>query len=72
MTTLRVPARFRGPPSSGNGGWTSGALAEASGFDPVTVRLLAPPPLDTPLDLVPVDGSGVHDAATSPSPVRPG
>jgi hypothetical protein len=57
MTTLTVPARFRGPPSSGNGGWTSGALAEASGFDPVTVRLLAPPPLDTPLDLVPVDGS---------------
>jgi len=38
MTTLTVPARFRGPPSSGNGGWTSGALAEASGFDPVTVR----------------------------------
>ena len=57
MTTLTVPARFRGPPSSGNGGWTSGALAEAAGLDPVTVRLLAPPPLDTALDLVEVEGA---------------
>ena len=28
VQTLVVPRRFRGPASSGNGGWTSGALAE--------------------------------------------
>ena len=28
MTDLLVPARFCGPPISGNGGWTSGAMAE--------------------------------------------
>ena len=52
MTTLVVPARCNGPRASGNGGWTAGALAEhvpASG--PVSVRLVLPPPLDTPLDV---------------------
>lgn len=54
---LTIPARFNGPRSSGNGGWTAGALAAASGLpDPVKVRLRVPPPLDTPLDVVPVDG----------------
>ncbi len=28
MTDLLVPARFCGPPISGNGGWTAGAMAE--------------------------------------------
>jgi hypothetical protein len=46
-----VPARFRGPPVSGNGGWTSGHLAElvdgALDGGAVTVRLRTPPPLDT-------------------------
>lgn len=55
-TTLTVPARFNGPASSGNGGWTAGALAEAaSGLgleSPVTVRLRTPPPLEEPLDVV--------------------
>jgi hypothetical protein len=56
--TLTVPARFNGPAASGNGGWTSGALAEASGLpQPVTVQLRRPPPLGQPLDLVPADGS---------------
>jgi hypothetical protein len=46
-----VPARFCGPPVSGNGGWTSGHLAQL--VDGVwdggaaTVRLRTPPPLDT-------------------------
>ena len=53
MDTLEVPARFNGPGSSGNGGWTSGALAEISGLpQPVTVQLRKPPPLDRPLDMV--------------------
>lgn len=54
MSNLLVPRRFCGPPSSGNGGWTAGALAAV--VDParsatVTVRLQQPPPLDTPLPL---------------------
>jgi hypothetical protein len=46
-----VPARFCGPPTSGNRGWTSGHLAQlvdgAQDGDAVTVRLHTPPPLDT-------------------------
>jgi hypothetical protein len=66
MSTLVVPRRFRGPATSGNGGWTSGALATLllAGGDlaaPVRVRLSAPPPLDTPLSL---DGDGNEVAAS--------
>jgi hypothetical protein len=54
VTALLVPRRFRGPPSSGNGGWTAGALAglmvPAPSWGPVgatvEVTLHAPPPLD--------------------------
>ncbi|MEP7193686.1 MAG: hypothetical protein ABI903_12560 [Actinomycetota bacterium] len=46
-----VPARFSGPPKSGNGGWTSGHLAQlvdgAWDGGAVTVRLRTPPPLET-------------------------
>ncbi|QZY29571.1 hypothetical protein [Nocardioides coralli] len=54
MTELLVPTRFRGPASSGNGGWTAGALAALAVADPVgeaapavQVTLRGPPPLDT-------------------------
>ena len=58
MDTLQVPGRFNGPASSGNGGWTSGALAEISALrQPVTVQLRRPPPLDRPLDVVRNAGS---------------
>lgn len=54
---LVVPARFTGPPTSGNGGWVAGALAarlpEARA---VTVRLSSPPPLDVPLAVSAADG----------------
>lgn len=57
MESLAIPARFNGPPFSGNGGYTSGALAEASGLPGVvTVRLRRPPPLDVPFEVVPTDG----------------
>jgi hypothetical protein len=50
-----VPARFRGPPMSGNGGWTSGHLAQlvdgALDGGAVTVRLRTPPPLDTEMEI---------------------
>ena len=56
LSDVLVPARFCGPPSSGNGGWSAGAIAlraaEACPTDhslsapSVTVSLQAPPPLD--------------------------
>jgi hypothetical protein len=51
--TFTIPARFCGPPESGNGGWTSGhlaALVEITAEQPaVSVRLRTPPPLDRAL-----------------------
>ncbi|GEP40650.1 hypothetical protein NPS01_43130 [Nocardioides psychrotolerans] len=60
MTDLVVPSRFCGPPSSGNGGWTAGALAmlvngQTEGAT-VTVSLRQPPPLDTPMPVSQDDG----------------
>ncbi|WP_426565699.1 hypothetical protein ACPPVT_03995 [Angustibacter sp. McL0619] len=51
MSSLVVPARFNGPPHSGNGGWTSGAVAALlhPAGRTVQVRLSAPPPLDVPM-----------------------
>lgn len=62
MPNLLVPSRFCGPPSSGNGGWTAGALAALSGADPaagISVSLLAPPPLDVAMPVETVDGQTV-------------
>lgn len=59
MTDLIVPRQFCGPPSSGNGGWVAGALANLAFADPGTtieVTLSAPPPLDRPLSLTTKDG----------------
>ena len=69
---LFVPARFNGPPGSGNGGVVSGLLAGAlGGPGAVTVTLRRPPPLDLPLDVhrdgdalvATVDGDVVASAA---------
>ncbi|MGB0098768.1 MAG: hypothetical protein WBP61_00675 [Nocardioides sp.] len=67
MTDLFVPRRFCGPPSSGNGGWTAGALAAQVGAPGVSVSLLAPPPLETPMAVEVVDGA--HVATLDGSPV---
>ncbi|MGI8523453.1 MAG: hypothetical protein ACR2K3_09125 [Nocardioides sp.] len=66
MNDLLVPARFRGPASSGNGGWTSGALAALVDHDcpddrngqwpAITVTLRMPPPLDTAMPVTETDG----------------
>lgn len=66
VSELIVPRRFCGPPDSGNGGWTAGALAALDGVDSPDVRrdswpaievsLRRPPPLDTPLDVSAADG----------------
>jgi hypothetical protein len=85
VTELVVPTRFRGPTSSGNGGWSAGALAAL--LDPahgsaVTVTLRRPPPLETPMDVSTVgtglvataDGATVLEAepaATEPVRVEP-
>ncbi|MGH3361578.1 MAG: hypothetical protein ACRDOM_03890 [Nocardioides sp.] len=70
MTTeLIIPSRFRGPTHSGNGGWTSGALAgcvehdcpdnAADAWPTIRVALRQPPPLDTPLVVGEQDGSTI-------------
>ena len=48
---LVIARRFRGPPTSGNGGYTCGMLAAAAS-KPVEVRLIKPPPLDQRLEVV--------------------
>src|SRR5215203_3080014 len=64
---LSVPHRFHGPPSSGNGGWTAGALAERLTVDDrgtaITVALRLPPPLDVPLEVITTDAgvAALHD-----------
>lgn len=55
-----IERRFRGPPQSGNGGYSCGVLAEGvSGVATVTLRL--PPPLDRPLTL---SGNGEQSRLT--------
>lgn len=51
MTTVRVDARYCGPPASGNGGYCAGLVAEAMGGSDVMVMLRGPIPLETDLDL---------------------
>jgi hypothetical protein len=62
LPDLLVPKRFCGPPSSGNGGWTAGALAalvgdgDAESWPGISVSLRKPPPLDTSMPVVERDG----------------
>jgi hypothetical protein len=49
---LTIPSRFNGPPSSANGGYTSGRVAELVGTEEVAVSLRLPPPLERPLEVV--------------------
>ena len=47
-----VPARFCGPPESGNGGWVSGRLVAYTDIDgAASVRLSSPPPLERAMRL---------------------
>jgi hypothetical protein len=64
---LTIPARFNGPPTSGNGGYSAGALAEAmlDGSDgAVQITLRQPPPLDAPMLLTEDRTACVHQGAT--------
>ena len=50
MDTFSIPSQFCGPPFSSNGGYFCGMVA--SFFDyPVEIRLKAPPPLNTPMQI---------------------
>jgi hypothetical protein len=57
MRSITIDRRFRGPPTSANGGYACGLVANAiGGSGEVTLR--APPPLDQPLEIVQgADGS---------------
>jgi len=55
-----IDGRFRGPATSGNGGYTCGLVAALVG-NPAEVTLSAPPPLDVPLR---IDGTSVWAGAT--------
>ena len=63
-TELVIADRYRGPARSGNGGYTSGALAAlAPGeWSTVTVRLSQPPPLDTAMSVTSSDELLVAEA----------
>lgn len=72
MPTLIVPRRFRGPTTSANGGYICGLISVLTS-EPVTVRLLSPPPLDIELDVV--EREGVLQVLHGDTPVgaaRPG
>ena len=51
MASVTIERRFCGPPSSANGGYFSGVTAAVAGAS-VAVRLLRPPPLDVPLEVL--------------------
>jgi hypothetical protein len=70
---LTIPAFFNGPPSSGNGGYTCGRVAELVDAEVAEVSLRAPPPLETPLE-VERDGERilVRDGDTLVAEAAPG
>jgi hypothetical protein len=52
-----IERRFRGPPESGQGGYSCGLVAERVDAACATVTLRKPPPLDRPLQLEDRDGT---------------
>lgn len=70
-STLTIARRFNGPKDSGNGGYVAGRLAALVGGT-AEITLRAPPPLDTPLDLVRQGESiELRDGDTLLASVRP-
>ena len=68
---VHVLRRFRGPPTSGNGGYVCGLAAEWID-GPAEVRLLAPIPLETPLHRRRDDGDvTLSDSGTVYATARP-
>ena len=67
VTSLTVATRFRGPPASGNGGYVCGLVAATLRAD-LKVRLVAPTPLDVPLEVV-AEGEGAWLVSSADGPV---
>jgi hypothetical protein len=57
--SVTIAARFRGPPASSNGGYFAGLVATLAART-LAVRLLKPPPLDTPLTVEPLADGGLR------------
>ena len=71
MATVTIPARFNGPPDSGNGGYCCGTVAHLLG-EPATTELRAPPPLDVPMHVRETDeGVELFDGPTLVARARP-
>jgi len=72
MASIIIEKRYCGPPSSGNGGYVCGRLAQhIPGGAEVTLRV--PPPLEKPLDVVPMADSlwELRDGGTVVATARP-
>jgi hypothetical protein len=71
--TVIIAPRFCGPPTSANGGYTAGLLADQID-GPCSVTLRAPPPLDRSLQLSSGEAGVVllHDGDTLLAEARPG
>ncbi|MET1042877.1 MAG: hypothetical protein ABWX59_02000 [Microbacteriaceae bacterium] len=63
-STLRLDARFNGPPHSANGGFAAGTIAQPLGGT-ASVRLIRPIPLDTPLEVETDVGGFIASVADS-------
>lgn len=72
MKTLTIAARFRGPPTSANGGYFAGSVARLAA-QTVTVRLLQPPPLDREFAVEELEGGTLRvlDGAEPVGEARP-
>jgi hypothetical protein len=55
LETVIVPARFSGPPNSGNGGYTCALLARHGG-NPAEITLRRPIPIESEMQVVQEDG----------------
>lgn len=58
MALVTISPRFNGPPTSANGGYTCGVVAEAIDAPAARVSLRRPPPLGVPLHLEPRPDGG--------------
>jgi hypothetical protein len=67
LTSLTVDTRFRGPPASGNGGYVCGLIAATLRTD-LRVRLVAPIPLEVPLEVA-AEGEGAWLVSAPQGPV---
>jgi hypothetical protein len=57
-TTISIDRRFAGPPFAANGGYFAGMLAEHLGTRHASVDLMAPVPLERPIEVEHRDGMG--------------